>query len=339
MPRKLRYLAGGLLLAFPGAASAESLADAMVHAFRFSPELASQRANVNIASETAVQARAGGRPTLTGQFSFELQNERNEGFQLPTTLNLTLVQPIYTGGTVENSTTAAERRITGQEALLKDVERDILLAAVTAYLDVRRDEELVRVARNNVNVLNEQLEAAQERFEVGEVTRTDVEQARARLAASRSTLAANEGSLENSIDSYRRNVGKDPGKLLPPPPIPELPDSEAEAIALGHPDKAGETVYDAAGCHFCANRGFIGRLGVFELLSMDQSLSSLVASGADEASVVAAAREAGSLQQQARAISRIASDMADIKRYTAARALLPEASEIARQEPSDQLRL
>ncbi|MEM6904678.1 MAG: TolC family protein, partial [Pseudomonadota bacterium] len=190
MPRKLRYLAGGLLLAFPGAASAESLADAMVHAFRFSPELASQRANVNIASETAVQARAGGRPTLTGQFSFELQNERNEGFQLPTTLNLTLVQPIYTGGTVENSTTAAERRITGQEALLKDVERDILLAAVTAYLDVRRDEELVRVARNNVNVLNEQLEAAQERFEVGEVTRTDVEQARARLAASRSTLAA-----------------------------------------------------------------------------------------------------------------------------------------------------
>ncbi|MEM0945092.1 MAG: TolC family protein, partial [Pseudomonadota bacterium] len=65
------------------------------------------------------------------------------------------------------------------------------------------------------------------------VTRTDVEQARARLAASRSTLAANEGSLENSIDSYRRNVGKDPGKLLPPPPIPELPDSEAEAIAIG----------------------------------------------------------------------------------------------------------
>ncbi|MEM6692304.1 MAG: GspE/PulE family protein [Planctomycetota bacterium] len=71
------------------------------------------------------------------------------------------------------------------------------------------------------------------------------------------------------------------------------PMTEAEAVALGHPEKAGATVYDPAGCHFCADRGYIGRLGIFELLSMDEKLSSLIANGADEASLMATSREAG----------------------------------------------
>ncbi|MEM6469825.1 MAG: ATPase, T2SS/T4P/T4SS family, partial [Planctomycetota bacterium] len=74
------------------------------------------------------------------------------------------------------------------------------------------------------------------------------------------------------------------------------PLTDAEAIALGHPEQAGATVYDASGCHFCANRGFIGRLGIFELLSMDEQLSTLVAGGADEASLVSAARDQGMTQ-------------------------------------------
>jgi type IV pilus assembly protein PilB len=71
------------------------------------------------------------------------------------------------------------------------------------------------------------------------------------------------------------------------------PLSEAEAVAIGHPHRAGETVYDAVGCHYCTNRGYVGRLGVFELLSMDQGLSTLVAGGADEASLIQAAKQNG----------------------------------------------
>ncbi|MEL6476940.1 MAG: TolC family outer membrane protein [Pseudomonadota bacterium] len=214
--------------------SAESLADALVDAYLTSPEIAAQRATIRVAGEAAAQARAGGRVNVTGQVDIELQTNASsdDAFTIPNSLNLTIVQPLYTGGQVENATTAAERRISGAESDLVDVERDILFNAASAFLDVRRDISLVRVARNNVKVLSNQLDAANERFEVGEVTRTDVEQARARLAAARSTLAANQGALENSRDAFRRAVGRDPGKLAPPPPVPDLPKSEDEAVAI-----------------------------------------------------------------------------------------------------------
>lgn len=223
-----------IVLAPAGSARAESLADALVDAYLTSPEIAAQRATIRVASEAAVQARAGGRVSVLGQIDLELQTNAasDDAFTIPNSLNLSIVQPLYTGGRVENETSAAERRITGAEFDLINVERVILFNAASAYLDVRRDGSLVRVAQNNVKVLSNQLEAAQERFEVGEVTRTDVEQARARLAAARSTLAANKGALENSRDAFRRAVGRVPGKLAPPPPIPDLPRSEEDAVAI-----------------------------------------------------------------------------------------------------------
>lgn len=216
----------------PGLAGAESFADALVNAYRTSPELAAERANVRIAGETAVQARAAGRFNVTGDIDLTFQTTSNDNFELPVSLNLTILQPLYTGGTVVNNTNAAERRITEQEAVLKEEEQQVLFAAAVAFLNVQAEEALVRSARNNVRVLTEQLEAAQERFEVGEVTRTDVEQARARRAASESSLAAAIGALENARDDYRRNVGRNPGDLDPPPPIPDLPQSEEEAVAI-----------------------------------------------------------------------------------------------------------
>ena len=110
---------------------------------------------------------------------------------------------------------------------------------MTAYADVRLGGELVSIRRNNVRVLNEQLRAARERFEVGEVTRTDVEQARARLAAARSRLAAAKGALANSREAYQRVVGEYPGDLNPPPPLPELPSSKDEAVAMALRDDPG----------------------------------------------------------------------------------------------------
>ncbi len=226
-------------------ASAQSLADTLATAYRNSPELAAARADVKIQAERAVQARAGGRLNVRGELAQQadlFERNRTSGLfagdqdrvdlVFPNSVSLSLSQPLYTGGQVENATEAAETRITEQEVLLTATEQQLLLDALTAFMDVRRDGELVEVARNNVRVLTEQLRAARERFEVGEVTRTDVEQARARLAAARSRLAAEQGALEASREAYRQVVGEPAVELAPPPPLPDLPDSLDSAVAI-----------------------------------------------------------------------------------------------------------
>jgi outer membrane protein len=223
-------------LANPGLA--QSLPDALVTAYLHSPELAAARSDVKISAERAVQARAGGRVRVESELSLEALTRNHTSNtsanfpNYPSSVALNVVQPLYTGGQVENSTEAAETRITRQEALLLATEEQVLLDAVTAYADVRRDEELLSISRNNVRVLSEQLRAARERFEVGEVTRTDVEQARARLAAATSRLAASEGQLAISRESYRRVVGEYPTKLLPMPPLPDLPANQDDAVTI-----------------------------------------------------------------------------------------------------------
>ena len=221
---------------FTGPVRAETRADAMVMAYRSRPELVTARANVKVLSEQAVQARAGGRLQVSGTLNVTTQFLDLEQFVFPTTLQLDVTQPLYTGGQVENATEAAETRITAEEARLIATEQSVLLNTVTAYLDVRRDETLVSLGKNNVRVIREQLRAARERFDVGEVTRTDVAQAEARLAAARSLLAAREGVLQTSRESYKRVVGVYPEKLAPPPPIPDLPENLDQAIAISVTD-------------------------------------------------------------------------------------------------------
>ncbi len=235
----VRASIGGLVAAavalWLGAAparAAESLADVMVEAYLNSPDLAAQVADIKIASETAVQARAGGRLRVQGQIGLSAEARDGDNAVFPTTMQLLATQPLYTGGQVENQTEAAERRIDREEAVLIATEQSVLLDAVTAFLDVRRDGFLLDVARNNVRVLTEQLRAARERFEVGEVTRTDVEQARAALAAARSRLAGAKGQLEISRENFADVVGRPPAELAPPPPLPDLPDALEAAVQL-----------------------------------------------------------------------------------------------------------
>lgn len=215
---------------------AETLADAMVMAYRSSPELVTARANVKVRGEQAVQAKAGGRLQVTGTVNATTQFLQLEQFIFPTTLQLNVTQPLYTGGQIENATEAAERRITAEEARLVAAEQTVLLNTVTSYSDVRRDQTLVSIGRNSVRLIREQLSAARERFDVGEVTRTDVAQAEARLAAARSLLAAREGALQASREAYKRVVGKYPGKLAPPPPIPDLPKDLDNSISISVSD-------------------------------------------------------------------------------------------------------
>ena len=162
--RGLKALLTGAVLMVPAQAGAESLADAMVMAYKHSSELTSGRANVKVLSEQAIQARAQGRPQVQGTISVTSQFRDLREFFYPTTLQLDVTQPLYTGGQVENATEAARTRITAEQARLIATEQSILLNTVSAYSDVRRDTTLVSLGRNNVRVIQEQLNAARERY-------------------------------------------------------------------------------------------------------------------------------------------------------------------------------
>ena len=220
-------------LGYGGTAAAESLSDALVEAVKNAPELAAGRSNVKVLGEQAVQARGAGRVQVQGLANIALQFSQLSRPEFPVVMQLDVTQPLYTGGQVANATEAAETRITAEEARLIATEQTVLLNTIVAYSDVRRDRTLVSLGKNNVRVLQAQLGAARERFDVGEVTRTDVAQAEARLAAARSALAATQGQLQSSEEAFKRVVGRYPSELDPPPPLPDLPVSVDEAITIG----------------------------------------------------------------------------------------------------------
>jgi outer membrane protein len=214
---------------------AESLADALVRAYQNSPLLESTRAALKGVDETLPQARAARRPQVDASASATTQStaEAIED-QLNNTqaaLNATLL--VFDSGASKAAVESARNQIAAGRADLKDVEQLVLFNAAQAYVDVRRDEEFVQLAINDVDRLDETLDATRNRFEVGEVTRTDVSQSESRLAASRSTLAAAEGQLEVSRQAYLAAVGVLPDNLERLPPQPQVPRSLEDATAIG----------------------------------------------------------------------------------------------------------
>lgn len=235
-------LAGTLLSAgfgaglAPGGARAESLADAMVRAYQTSPLLDANRAALRSLDEGVPQARAGRRPQVsvdvgasTSTTSEDFQEDQLNQVQAQLQASLLL----FDSGATKAAIESARNQIAAGRADLKDVEQLVLFNAVQAYCDVRRDEEFVRLANNDVDRLSETLRATQNRFDVGEVTRTDVSQSESRLAASRSQLESARGALEVSRQTYRQAVGSLPGKLEPLPPLPPLPEGVDGATAIG----------------------------------------------------------------------------------------------------------
>src|SRR5690606_29227612 len=144
----------------------------------------------------------------------------------------------------------AESQVRAGRAFLQSVEQTVLLNAVTAYMDVLREQANVELTTNNEQVLARQLEATRDRFEVGEVTRTDVAQAEARLSRATADRVAAQGRLGVQRATYARVIGSMPGSLEPAPPLPPLPATLQEAIAMAereHPDlEAAKYVEDAA---------------------------------------------------------------------------------------------
>jgi outer membrane protein len=139
---------------------------------------------------------------------------------------------LFNGGSVRNNVRAAQTRVEAGRATLRAVEGDVFTEAVAAYMDVIRDRAIVELNANNVRVLTTNLEATSDRFEIGDLTRTDVAQSEARLQLGRSLLATSQGRLATSEENYRRVIGKKPDALAPPPPLPPLPATPEEAARI-----------------------------------------------------------------------------------------------------------
>lgn len=217
----------GALTALP--ASAESLADALVTAYRTSGLIEQNRAVLRAADEDVAQAVSGLRPVFNYIADATYREPSQTGDNTALTLSLTADMLLYDFGATQLGVDALKETVLATRADLLDVENTVLLNTVIVFMNVRRSEAFVNLRNNNVRLLTEQLRATRDRFEVGEVTRTDVSLAEARLAAARSDLAAEQGGLARAKEQYRAIVGRYPGRLLAPPPPPKIPGSEDAA--------------------------------------------------------------------------------------------------------------
>ena len=220
-----------------GTASADTLRDALVSAYQTNPTLTGQRQALRATDATVAIAKAAGRPQVSGTVGLNRDLTRSgildTGSRGPTvSAGVDLSLPLFNGGSVRNSIQAAKTRVEAGRATLKAVEGDVFTDAVAAYMDVIRDRSIVELNQNNVKVLETNLEATRDRFQIGDVTRTDVAQSEARLQLGRSQLATAEGNLTSSEANYRRVVGHQPGVLAPPPPLPPLPATADEAVKI-----------------------------------------------------------------------------------------------------------
>lgn len=243
----MRVWAAAILMMAPGAAHAQTLADALDAAYRLNPTLAGARLNARGVDEGIVQARAAYLPQLdvTASAGFQTSDvdlpaspSQTEDTH-PQTIGLQAVQPLYTGGLRNAQSQFARAQSLGARETLRAVEQQVLLSVIAVYEDVRRDEEVVRIQQNNADVLSRQLQAAEDRFEVGEITRTDVAQAQARLAGAQAGLSTEQSNLEASRANFVRIVGAAPENLAAPPPHPPLPvslDAALDAARAANPD-------------------------------------------------------------------------------------------------------
>jgi TolC family type I secretion outer membrane protein len=219
------------------AAAAETLSEALATSYLSNPQLLAGRAELRATNEFVPQALSGWRPTITGNASVGktwvdsgFANERQD-FE-PRLAGVSLDQPVYRGGRTVAGTREAEHLVLAQRARLVSVEQDVLLQTVTAYMDVLRDEAVLELNKNNESVLKRQLDASRDRFEVGEITRTDVAQSEARLSGAVASVTAAEGLLIASRARYVEVVGQTPGKLETPPITSGLPQTLDEALRV-----------------------------------------------------------------------------------------------------------
>jgi outer membrane protein len=244
-------------------ASAETLESALVQAYVNNPSLNSQRAAVRVTDENVPQALSGYRPRVSitgtgGQQSLSSTSRVvspnlpanvspntpatyavQSGYNTPASYGATITQTLFNGFQTANKTRQAESQVQAARATLRVAEQTVLLNAATAYMNLLRDTAILDLQRRNVEVLQEQLRQTRDRFNVGEVTRTDVAQSESRLAAGRSQVLSAEATYKSSAATYRQVIGVDPGKLTAGTPVdrfspPNLPSAVGLATVV-HP--------------------------------------------------------------------------------------------------------
>lgn len=219
-----------------GAAHADTLQEALTAAYRNNPTLAAARANQRATDEGVPIQKAAGRPSLTASSQYlEFVKKSSTSFISPDRAvngQLNLGIPIYSGGAVRNGVRGAVARVEAGRADLRGAESDLFTQVVAAYMDVLRTQALVGLQANQVDVLSVNLRATGDRFEIGDLTRTDVAQSQARRALAQSDLRTAQANLIAARETYAQLTGMAADDLQPPPPLPGFPASVEEAVDI-----------------------------------------------------------------------------------------------------------
>jgi outer membrane protein len=230
-------------------ALADTIEAALVRAYQNNPQLNAQRALVRSTDENVPQALSGYRPkvsltasagvqytdsnTTSGGSPTAIVRTETHGVDPPRSAGLTISQTLYNGGQTANKTRAAESQVSGAREGLRVLDEAVLLSGATIYMDYLRDAAIVEVQKSNVRVLEQTLKQTRDRFNVGEVTRTDVAQSEAQLAAGKTQELTAESNLVTTRANFRRIIGNEPVALAPGSPVDRfLPASLPSAIEL-----------------------------------------------------------------------------------------------------------
>src|ERR1700761_2834113 len=225
----------GALLATPLPALADTIEAALVRAYQNNPQLNAQRAQVRATDENVPQALSGYRPKVAvtasagyqytdvlstfGGTATQIVRSEVHGADPPRSAGLTVTQTLYNGNQTANKTRQAESQVSGAREALRVLEQTVLLSAASVYMDYLRDAAIVEVNKSNVRVLDQTLKQTKDRFNVGEVTRTDAAQSEAQLAAGKTQLLAAEATLTTTQANFRRIIGNEPAALAPGSPV------------------------------------------------------------------------------------------------------------------------
>ncbi|MEM7662848.1 MAG: TolC family outer membrane protein [Pseudomonadota bacterium] len=288
MQTRFLIFLGALSLCGQGV-SAETLSEALQAAQSTNPQLGVQRVQQEISQEQLRSAQGARLPNVEVTSSADVTRIDTDG---PVFANINVgrietlqaqlqaTQPVYTGGRITAGIRQARAGISASDALLEAATQDTFLQTITTYVDVRQNREAVEIQKSSVDLLTEQLKAARDRFEVGEITRTDVALAEARLEGALANLAASEAQVEASEALYESIVGFPAGDLIPPPPVGSLPDTFdlalAQAIennpnikAAQFNELAAEQAVRTARADLLPELNFIARAGVQQQFNED----------------------------------------------------------------------
>ncbi|VBB69061.1 Type I secretion outer membrane protein, TolC precursor [invertebrate metagenome] len=216
-------------------AAADTLEEALVHAYWTHPQLEAQRARSRSSDETLRKALANWYPSigLTGEMACGFSRANGAHQYTSHAVQLTLTQPLYRGGRTVAQVKQVEAQIRSEQQQLVHTEQTMLLAAAIAYLNLWRDEEILSLNIKNEEVLQRQLRATRERLAVGEITRTDVAQVEARLARATATRKQSVSVVKIAQAVYTQMIGKGADRLVfPTAPVLSLPATREEAISL-----------------------------------------------------------------------------------------------------------